>query len=209
MKNGLMTLALALTASTQALAATSTWDIDPVHANAGFSVRHMMVTNVKGEFGKITGSLVLDESDITKSTVEATIDATTIDTREPKRDAHLKSPDFFDVEKYPTLTFKSTKVEKVKGAKDKLKVTGDLTLHGVTKAVILDVEMPATETKLPKEMGGVVKRGARATTTINRQDFGVSWNTKLDGGGVVVGDEVSVTLEIELNKRVEAAAAAK
>lgn len=206
MKNGLAALALALAAPTPAFAATSNWDIDPVHAYAGFSVRHMMVTNVKGEFGKVTGSLVLDESDITKSTVEATIDATTIDTREPKRDAHLKSPDFFDVEKHPTLTFKSTKVEKVKGAKDKLKVTGDLTIRGVTKPVVLDVEIPATETKLPKEMGGVVKRGARATTTINRQDFGVSWNSKLDSGGVVVGDEVSVTLEIELNKRVEAAA---
>ncbi len=203
MKIAFTVLALSLAAPATGLAASSTWDIDEAHTNAGFSVRHLMVSNVKGEFGKTTGTLVLDETDVTKSTVEATIDAATIDTREAKRDGHLKSADFFDVEKHPSITFKSTKVEKVKGAKEKLKVTGDLTIKGVTKAVVLDVTMPATETKLPKEMGGVVKRGAVATTKINRHDFDISWNSKLDGGGVVVGDQVAITLEIELNKRAD------
>src|SRR5687767_15513584 len=197
MKIGFATLALALVIPASSFA--SSWEIDNSHTHAGFSVRHMMVSNVKGDFGKVEGVLQLDDKDVTKSTVEATIDATTIDTREPKRDAHLKNPDFFDVEKHPSITFKSTKVEKAKG--DKLKVTGDLTIKGKTKSVVLNVDFPKTEVALPAQMGGGVKRGAIATTTINRQDFGVSWNSKLDKGGLAVGDEVAITLEIEFNKR--------
>ena len=204
MKTGFTALALAL--ALPASAAAATWEIDNSHSYAGFSVRHMMVSNVKGDFGKVAGTLVLDEKDVTKSTVEATIDASTIDTRDAKRDGHLKTADFFDVEKHPNITFKSTKVEKVKGSKEKLKVTGDLTIKGVTKPVVLDVQLPAAETVLPKEMGGVTKRGAVATTTINRKDFGVSWNANLDKGGVAVGDEVAITLEIEFNKRADAPA---
>src|SRR5512145_1993606 len=125
----------------------STWTFDPAHSHASFSVRHMIISNVRGELGKFSGTLTLDEKDITKSTVEATIDVTTIDTREPKRDEHLRSPDFFDAAKFPTLTFKSTKVEKAgKGA---LKVTGDLTMRGVTKPVVLNVAGPTDEVKDP------------------------------------------------------------
>jgi polyisoprenoid-binding protein YceI len=167
------------------------WEIDSVHSGAHFTVRHMMVSNVRGEFGAVTGTLNLDEKDVTKSTVEASIDATTINTREPKRDTHLKSPDFFDVAKFPTITFKSKKVEAA-GA-GKLKVTGDLTMHGVTKSVVLDVEGPGAA------MGN--KRGASATTKINRKDFGLGWNKVLEAGGVAVGEEVKVEIDLELNKK--------
>ncbi len=139
---------------------------------------------------------------MTKSTVEATIDATSINTNEPKRDEHLRSPDFFDTAKYPTITFKSTKVEK---AGSNLKVTGDLTMHGVTKPVVLDVDGSTAEAKDP---WGNTKRGGVATTKINRKDFGLGWNKALEAGGVVVGEEVSITLDLELNKKQAPAAAA-
>ena len=188
-----------------ALSLAATYEIDPAHSTAQFTVRHMMVTNVRGVFGKIAGTLKLDDKDVTKSTVEATIDASTIDTGNEKRDGHLKSPDFFDVEKNPNLIFKSTKVEKA--GKGKLKVTGDLTMRGVTKPAVLDVTWPENEVKVPAEMGGGVKRGATATTKINRKDFGISWNSKMDGGGVVVGDEVAISIELELDKKDAAPAA--
>lgn len=167
------------------------WEIDGTHSAAHFSVRHMMVSNVRGDFGKVVGTLNLDEKDATKSTVEATIDASTINTREPKRDAHLKSGDFFDVAKFPTITFKSKKVEAA--AAGKLKVTGDLTMHGVTKSVVLDVDGPGPAVNN--------KRGATATTKLNRKDFGLGWNKVLEAGGVAVGDEVSVEIDLELNKK--------
>jgi len=186
--------ALALVA-VPALAQASEWQIDPSHSTAQFSVRHMMVSNVRGEFGKLAGQVVLDDADLTKSHVEATIDATTINTREPKRDAHLRSPDFFDVAKFPTLTFKSTQIKK--SGKDKLAVTGDLTLHGVTKPVTLDVQL-TPEIKSPF---GDVRRGASATGKINRKDFGLNWNKVIEAGGVVVGDEVALTIDVELVKQ--------
>ena len=181
-------------------AQASSWEIDGSHSSAQFAVRHLMVSNVRGEFGKVTGTVNFDEKDPSKSTVQATIDATTINTRDEKRDGHLKSPDFFDVAKFPTLSFKSKKVAAA-GA-GKFKVTGDLTIHGVTKEVVLDVEGPAPEKKDP---WGNVKSGATATTKINRKDFGLTWNKSLDGGGVVVGDEVSITLDVELLKKDKAA----
>jgi polyisoprenoid-binding protein YceI len=186
------------------LAFASNWDIDSSHSAAHFSVKHMMVANVRGEFGKVTGAVNLDDKDITKSTVTATIDATTINTREPKRDEHLKSADFFEVAKYPTINFKSKSVKQE--APGKLKVVGDLTMHGVTKEVTLDVETPNTEAKDP---WGNVRRGATATTKLNRKDFGLNWNKALETGGVLVGDDVSVQLDIELIKKAEAPAAAK
>ncbi|HET6923976.1 MAG TPA: YceI family protein, partial [Anaeromyxobacteraceae bacterium] len=158
---------LALALPGLALGATSTWQLDPAHTRASFGVRHLVIATVKGEFGKTTGTLVLDEADITKSKVEATIDATTVNTREPMRDEDLRSPNFFDVAKYPTITFKSTKVEKA--GEGKLKVTGNLTIHGVTKLVTLDVDGPTKEIKDP---WGNVKRGLSATGKINRKDFG-------------------------------------
>lgn len=186
--------ALALVAL-PALAQTSTWNVDPSHTHAAFTVRHLVISNVRGEFGKTTGTLTLDEGDVTRSKVEATIDVASVNTREPKRDEHLKSPDFFDVAKFPTMTFKSTKVEKA-GA-GKLKVTGDLTLRGVTKPVVLDVEGPTAEIKDPR---GNARRGVSATATINRKDFGVAWS-KLIEAGPVVGDEVKIEIEAELVKQ--------
>jgi len=186
---------LALTA-VPALADSSTWKIDPAHSHAAFTVRHLVISNVRGEFGKSEGALTLDEGDVTKSKVEATIDMASIDTREAKRDEHLKSPDFFDVAKFPKMTFKSTKVEKA--GEGKLKVTGDLTLKGVTKSVVLDVTGPTKEIKDP---WGNVKRGVSASGKINRQDFGVSWGKVIEAGPVV-GDEVTIEIEAELTKDV-------
>ncbi|HEX5750509.1 MAG TPA: YceI family protein [Archangium sp.] len=191
----------ALVLAAPSLAFAAEYEIDSAHSAANFSVKHMMVSNVRGAFAKVTGTANIDEKDITKSTVQAVIDATTINTNEPKRDEHLKSPDFFDTAKYPTITFKSTKVEK---AGDNLKVSGDLTMHGVTKPVVLDVEGFTTEAKDP---WGNTKRGGVATTKINRKDFGLGWNKVLDTGGVAVGEDVSITLDLELNKKQAPAAA--
>ncbi|MEO8602238.1 MAG: YceI family protein [bacterium] len=180
---------------TPALAAGSTWQIDPAHTSAQFAVKHLMVSTVRGTMGKVSGSVMLDESDPTKSTVTASIAAAGIDTREPKRDEHLRGPDFLDVAKFPTITFKSTKVEQV--TKDKFKVTGDLTLRGVTKPVVLEIQGSPTPMQDPF---GNTKLGGTATTTINRQDFGIAWSKKLDAGGFVVGDEVTITIDVELTK---------
>lgn len=186
--------ALALVLPASAFAAD--YEIDPAHSSASFSVKHMMVSTVRGQFNKLSGTFLYDERNPSKSKLEATIDASSIDTNEPKRDEHLKSPDFFDVAKYPTITFKSTKVEK--GAKGHLKVTGDLTMHGVTKPVTLDVEGPTAPAKDP---WGNVKVGATATTTVNRKDFGLNWNKALETGGVMVSDEVKITIDAELGQK--------
>lgn len=199
-------LALALTAVLPALAAaeTSNWTIDPAHTSSQFSVKHLVISTVRGQFGKTTGALRLDEKDLTKSAVEATIDVTTIDTRVADRDTHLKSPDFFDAAKYPTMTFKSTKVEKA--GDDKLKVTGDLTLKGTTKPVILDVSYSPTAIT---GMRGESRRGFSATTKISRKDFGLSWS-KVVEAGPVVGDEVTIVIDAEtIKEQAKAAAAAK
>ena len=198
LKSALATLVLAA----PMFASAAEFEIDSAHSAAQFSVRHLAVSNVRGAFGKVTGTANIDEKDITKSTVNAVIDASSINTNEPKRDEHLRAPDFFDVAKYPTINFKSTKVEK---AGDKLKVTGDLTMHGVTKPVVLDVEGFTTEGSDP---WGNVKRGGSATTKINRKDFGLGWNKALETGGVVVGEEVAITLDLEMNKKKAAEAPA-
>ncbi len=182
--------------SMNAAAAATTWQIDPMHSSAQFAVRHLTISTVRGEFHKVTGTIVLDDTDIAKSTVEVSIDATTVDTREADRDKHLKSPDFFDVEKYPAINFKSTKVEQV--APGKLKVTGDLTIRGVTRPIVLGVEGPTAAIKDP---WGNQRAAASGVTKINRQDFGVKWNAKMDNGGMVVGDEVSITVEIEMVRK--------
>jgi polyisoprenoid-binding protein YceI len=179
-----------------AFAFASTWTIDSDHSNIGFKVRHLMVSNVKGSFEKNTGTVEIDDKDITKSKVEVSIDTNSINTNVAKRDEHLRSADFFDVAKYPTMTFVSKKV--AKAGKDKLKVTGDLTLHGVTKTVVLDVEGPSKESKDP---WGNFRKGATATTKINRKDFGLVYNAVLETGGVAVGEEVTITLEIEMIKK--------
>jgi len=177
------------------LAFASTWNIDSDHSSIGFKVRHLMVSNVKGTFGKVQGVVNVDDEDVTKSQVNVTIDTTSIDTGVAKRDTHLRSPEFLDVAKFPTMTFASTKVEK--HGMNGLKVTGNLTLHGVTRAVVLDVEGPSGQSKDP---WGNYRRGASANTTINRKDFGLTWNKALETGGVVVGDEVNINLEVEMVK---------
>jgi polyisoprenoid-binding protein YceI len=189
----IVTIAIAL--SLPLMASAATWTIDPEHSNVGFKIKHLMVSNVKGSFDKFTGTVDLNDKDITKSSVEVSIDTASINTNVQKRDAHLRSADFFDVAKYPAMTFKSKKV--AKAGKDKLKVTGDLTLHGVTKEVVLNVDGPTKESKDPY---GNIRKGASATTTINRKDFGLTWNKALETGGVVVGEEVNITIEIEMIK---------
>jgi polyisoprenoid-binding protein YceI len=180
-------------------AATSgarTYDIDPSHSSASFKVRHLMVSNVRGEFGQIGGSIVVDDIDLTRSTVDVTIDASTINTHDAKRDEHLRSPDFFDVAKFPVITFKSKRVQPGKGGD--LFVTGDLTMRGITREVTLDVEPLSPEVNDP---WGNVKRGASARARVNRKDFNLVWNATLDGGGVLVGDEVTITVEVELGRK--------
>jgi polyisoprenoid-binding protein YceI len=179
-----------------ALAAAETWSIDAEHSSVGFTVRHMMVSNVKGNFGSFSGTAEVDEKDITRSKVSVTIDAASINTGVAKRDEHLRSADFFDTARYPTMTYVSKKVEK--SGKDRLKVYGDLTLHGVTRQVVLDVEGPTAAYRDP---WGKIRRGASATATINRGDFGLTWNKVIEAGGVLVGDEVKIILEMEFVRK--------
>jgi len=185
--------ALAAALSLPAAATTSNWQIDPNHSSAQFAVRHLGLSTVRGAFTKVNGSIQFDDKDVTKSSVDVTIDAASVDTRVEGRDKDLRGDHFFEVEKYPTLTFKSTKVEQVEVGK--LKVTGDLTIHGVTKQVVLDVEGPTAAVKDP---WGNQRAAASATTKINRQDFGVKWNAKMDNGGWVVGDDVAITIDVEM-----------
>ncbi len=195
MKRFFILFAAALLFIVPALASAGTWNIDPEHSSVGFKVRHMMVSNVKGEFGKFSGVVDIDDKNIADSKVNVTIDTTSINTGVAKRDDHLKSADFFDVAKYPTMTFVSRKV--TKAGNDRIKVHGDLTLHGVTREVVLDVEGPSAEAKDP---WGNLRRGASATTKINRKDFGLTWNKAVETGGVLVGDDILITLEIEMRK---------
>jgi polyisoprenoid-binding protein YceI len=175
--------------------AVSIWNIDPVHSVAEFKVKHMMISNVKGQFTRVKGALSLDEADLTKSRVEASIDAASINTREDQRDAHLKSADFFDVEKFPTLSFKSSKVTRV--ADGELAVAGELTIHGVSRNVAFTVEGPTPPAKDP---WGNTRLGLSATTKINRKDFGLTWNSALETGGILVGEEVTITLDVQFIK---------
>lgn len=177
----------------RALAGTTTYQIDPRHSSAQFAVTHLMISTVRGEFHAVNGTVVFDDSDVAKSSVNVTIDATTVDTREPDRDKHLRSADFFDVTNHPTMTFVSTRVEPA--GPGKLKVTGDLTIRGVTKPVVLEVSAPKAPIKDP---WGMQRTAVSGSTKINRQDFGVAWNKNLDSGGVVVGDNVDITFDVEM-----------
>lgn len=174
------------------LASAATYKIDPVHSEIGFSVKHLMVSTVRGELTKFEGTVDYDPANVAAAKVDVTIDTASIDTSNEKRDAHLTSPDFFDAERFPQITFRSKKVEGAPGA---LKVTGDLTMHGATKEVVLDVEGPTDEIKDPF---GRTVRGVSATTKIDRRDFGLTWNKALEAGGVMVGDEVRISLDLEL-----------
>ena len=195
MSHSIRIIALILTLALPTLACASTWNIDPDHSQVGFKVKHLMVSNVKGSFEKYSGTVDINDKDIAKSKVTVTIETPSVVTGVQKRDEHLKSADFFDVSNYPTMTFVSKKV--AKAAKGALKVTGYLTLHGITKEVVLDVEPISKESKDP---WGNIRRGTAATTTINRKDFGLTWNKGLETGGVLVGDEITISLEIEMVK---------
>lgn len=179
----------------------TTYEIDPAHSSAQFSVRHMMITNVRGGFSSVKGTVVYDSENPSDSSVEATIDVHTIATLDAQRDAHLKSADFLDAEKYPTITFKSKKVE-VEGSEEG-KVTGDLTIHGVTKEVVLKVEGPSQEGKDP---WGNIRIGASASTKIKRSDFGLTWNAALETGGIMVGDDLKIELDVQMIKAAVTAA---
>ena len=188
-------IAIALAVALPVLAQADTWQIDPPHTNVQFAVRHMMISNVKGQFQKTSGTITTNGNDPASATIDATVDASSIDTRVDRRDAHLKSPDFLDVAKFPTITFKSTKVEA--DGPNKWKVTGDLTLHGVTKPVVLDVEGSGP----PIQVMGHTRAGASATAKIKRSDFGLTWNKALESGGVMVGDDVAISIDVEAVKK--------
>jgi polyisoprenoid-binding protein YceI len=176
-------------------ATLTTWNIDPAHSAAEFKVKHMMISNVKGKFSGLSGALTLDEADPTRSTAEASIPLATLSTGDDQRDGHLKSADFFDAEKFPTLTFKSLGVHAT--APGELEVTGELTMHGVTRTVTFAVEGPSAPGKDP---WGNLRVGLSATTKINRKDFGLIWNAALETGGVLVGEDVTITLDVQFIK---------
>jgi len=178
--------------TTSAPGTVTTWKLDPAHSSAEFKVKHMMISNVKGTFSGLSGTLQLDETDRTHSTVEASIDVSTISTGDAQRDGHLKSGDFFDAETFPTITFKSSNIDSTGGPE--YEVSGDLTIRGVTHPVIFKVEDLSTPAKDP---WGNQRIGLSATTKINRKDFGLGWNAPLETGGVLVGEDVTITLEVQ------------
>jgi len=177
-----------------ALAETTDWTLDGTHSRVGFSVSHMVVSSVSGRFKQFTGKVELDEANLTKSQVDISIKTESIDTDDAKRDEHLRSPDFFDAKKFPTLTFKSTKIAKSGGKKYKL--TGDLTIHGVTKNVTLDAEI----SDAVKNPWGKMVRSVKLGGKIKRGDFDLKWNKALEAGGVLVGDDVTLDIQVEVDK---------
>ncbi|HEU4614617.1 MAG TPA: YceI family protein [Kofleriaceae bacterium] len=181
--------------------ATTEWDFDLAHSSVNFHIRHLMVSKVHGRFTKWSGTLALDEQDLTKSRFDVTIDAASIDTREDKRDEHLRSADFLDVASFPTITYKSTQIERE--GEDTYRVLGELTIHGVTRPVALEVEGGARVT----DPWGGTRTGFSAKTSISRKDFGLTWNVALEAGGFLVGDKLDITLEIEAIKKSATAAA--
>lgn len=187
----------AAAATVPTVSGVTTWNIDPAHSHAEFKVKHMMISHVKGSFSGITGTLKLNDSDSTQSSVDATIPVSTLSTGDSQRDGHLKSADFLDVEKYPTFAFRSSHV--AKHAPGAHKVTGELTLHGVTRPATFDVEGPSEPGKDPY---GNLRIGLSASTKVNRKEFGLSWNAALETGGVLIGDEVTLSLEIQFIKTV-------
>jgi len=174
------------------LTLAANWEFDPAHSSAYFKVRHMMISTVSGTFPAVTGTVMIDEADLSRSTVKATIDSATIDTSNNKRDDHLRSADFLHVAKYPVITFVSKAVKK--GSGENLQVTGDLTIHGVTRSVVLD----GTLTPAIKDPFGDTRRGAELSTQIDRKDFGLVWNKVMETGGVLVGEDIKITIQAEL-----------
>jgi polyisoprenoid-binding protein YceI len=195
MRRLVLPLGMALIFSPSLRAQEANWRIDPLHSGAHFSVRHLMISTVRGEFTGVTGSITYDPKDVTRDTVEATIDCSTVNTGVAKRDAQLKSADFFDIARYPVMKFKSRRVEKM--GDGRLKVKGDLTINATTQEVVLDVEGPSASVRDPR---GNEKIGLAASTQISRKKFGIVWNEAMESGGVAVADEVSISLDLELIK---------
>ena len=195
MKNYLLAaIALTLFLAVQPAQAQNAWDIDASHSSIQFRVKHLMISNVRGTFDKFSGTILFDGENYASVKAEAEIQAASINTREPKRDEHLRSADFFDTAMHPTITFKSKRVEAIEG--NRFKLLGDLIMRGTTKEVLLDVEA----TPVVKGMGGESRIGVQATTRLDRQDYGIKWNRALDAGGLVVGNEIDITLDLELVK---------
>jgi polyisoprenoid-binding protein YceI len=184
-----------MTAATATASTFTTWNIDPAHSTAEFKVKHMMISNVKGTFKGLTGVLKIDETDPTRSSIEASIPVSTLSTGDDQRDGHLKSADFFDAEKFPTMTFKSTEVGRTSPGEHA--VVGELTLHGLTQTVSFAVEGPSEPGKDP---WGNTRIGLSATTRINRKDFGLAWNSTLESGGILVGEDITITLDVQFIK---------
>ncbi len=196
MKRNILSALAILVLCMPVVASGATWQVDPGHSSFQFKIRHLMVSNVKGDFTKSRGTIIIDDQDIANWKIEVIIDSSSVSTDHAKRDEHLRSPDFFDVAKYPNITFVSKKVTKADPGR--LKVIGDLTIRETTREVVVDVEGPTPEVKDPS---GSFRRGATATSKINRKDFGITWNRLLDTGGAVVGDEVTIIVELELIKK--------
>jgi polyisoprenoid-binding protein YceI len=201
MRRHILAIVLAAVLAVPAVSRASTWEIDAAHTSAQFAIRHLMVSTVRGDFRKVSGNVNLDDQDVTKSTVDATIDVASINTGIAKRDDHLRSAEFFDVAKYPAMTFKSKKIEKGSG-EGNYKITGDLTLRGVTKEVVLDFEGNLKPVKSPQ---GKTIIGGTASTKINRKDYGLTWNAALETGGVAVGEDVAITIDIEMTPAAQTA----
>ena len=195
MKSLTAAIAVLVALALPSAAPAAVWNIDPDHSSVAFTIRHLMVSNVKGTFAKFSGTVEIDEQNVAKSRIAVTIDTSSIGTNVQKRDDHLRSADFFDVAKYPTMTYVSHTI--APAGQDRLTVTGDLTMHGVTREVVLAVEGLSPEGKDP---WGGIRRGATASARINRKDFGLAWNQLLETGGVAVGEEVAIALEVELVK---------
>ena len=189
-------IAIAPTLAAPVPSTASTWELDPTHSVANFSVKHMMISKVHGSFHKLQATLKLDRAVPANSALTATIDATSIDTHEAKRDEHLRSPDFFDVKQFPSITFTGKRFEAAAG--NDFRIIGDLTMHGVTREIALDVESDPTELKDP---WGNTRIGASASVKLKRKDFGLNWNAALEAGGFLVGDDVAVTLDLEFVKK--------
>jgi polyisoprenoid-binding protein YceI len=196
MKKVFLIAVIAGCVAASSFAEAGTWQIDSAHSNAQFVVRHMGISNVQGEFTEVTGTVQLDRADVAKSVVDATIDVSSVDTSEPDRDKNLRSETFFDAAKFPTMKFQSRKI--VRAGDGKLKMTGDMTIHGVPREVTFDVDGPTAAIKDP---WGNARRGVSATTKINRKDFGLSFNPALGTGEMLVGDTVTITLDVELVKK--------
>jgi polyisoprenoid-binding protein YceI len=199
----LLTSVLAVAGLAGSALAQTSYEIDPVHSSIQFCVRHLMISNIKGQFTGFKGTVVYDPGNLAKSRVEAVIDANTINTHNAKRDEHLRNPDFFDTAKYPAITFKSKQISKNNG---KVQMKGDLTMHGVTREVVFDVDGPSAEIKDPR---GNNRIGASATTKISRKAWGIAFNEVLEAGGVSIGDEVTITLDIEAVKKAAPAVTSK